>query len=329
MKLETTYLGLKLKNPLIPAASPLSRNLDAIKALEDAGAPALVMYSLFEEEITQNALVDDYFLSQGSESFAEATDYFPKGGFYTNGAEEYHAHLAKVKEAVDIPVIGSLNGVSSRGWTEQARLMEDAGADALELNLYFLPADPDKSAEEVESLYLETAKLVCSQVKIPVAVKLSPYFTSFAHTAKRFVEAGAKGLVLFNRFYQPDINLEKLEVTPNLFLSTPSEARLAMRWIAILRDAVDVGLSASGGVHGGEDIVKLLMCGADSIQVCSALLRHGPDHLKTMVRDLQRWGELHEYESVEQMKGSMSHKSTPHPALFERAQYMRTLQSWE
>ena len=329
MKLETTYLGLKLKNPLLPAASPLSRDLDAVKALEDAGAPAIVMYSLFEEEITQNALVDNYFLEQGSESFAEAIDYFPKGGSYTGGAEEYHAHLAKAKKAVDIPVIGSLNGVSSRGWTEQARLMEEAGADAIELNLYFLAADPERSAEQVESLYLETTKLVSSQVQIPVAVKLSPYFTSFAHTAERFVQAGAKGLVLFNRFYQPDIDLEKLEVIPNLFLSTPADARLAMRWIAILRDSLDTSLSANGGIHSGEDIVKQLMCGADSVQVCSVLLRHGPAHLKTMIRDLDRWGDLHEYESVEQMKGSMSHKSTPYPALYERTQYLRTLQSWE
>ena len=329
MKLESRYLGLELKNPLIPAASPLSRNLDTVKALEDAGAPAIVLYSLFEEEITQAQLAADYYESQGSESFAEATSYFPRGGFYTSGAEDYHAYLGKVKDAVSIPVIGSLNGVSSRGWTEHARQMEAAGADAIELNLYYLPTDLDRTAEDVESLYLETTRMVASQVKIPVSVKLSPYFTAFGNTAKKFVEAGARGLVLFNRFYQPDIDLEKLEVTPNLFLSSPVEARLAMRWIAILRGGVDASLSATSGVHTAEDVVKLLMCGADSIQICSALLRHGPSHLKTLLTDLERWGREHEYESVEQMKGSMSHKSTPHPALFERAQYMRTLQSWE
>jgi dihydroorotate dehydrogenase (fumarate) len=307
----------------------LSRNLDAIRALEDAGASAIVMYSLFEEEITQAQLADDYFQAQGSESFAEAVEYFPKGGPYTHDADEYHAHLERVKQAVGIPVIGSLNGVSTRGWTEHARKMEQAGADAIELNLYFLPTNLDHSAEDVEGLYLETLKQVRSQVKVPVAVKLSPYFTAFGHTARRFVEAGADGLVLFNRFYQPDIDLEKLEVTPNLYLSTPVEARLAMRWVAILRGRVGADLSASSGVHTAQDVVKLLMCGADSVQVCSALLRHGPQHLKTILTDLERWGEEHEYESVEQMKGSMSHSSTPHPMLFERVNYMKTLQSWK
>jgi dihydroorotate dehydrogenase (fumarate) len=328
MDLSTTYMGLKLKNPLVPSAGPLTAGVDTIRRLEDAGAAALVLHSLFEEQITHEAEELEHHLARGTESFAESLSYFPAMSEYRLGPEEYLALIAAAKAAVGIPVIASLNGVTVGGWTGYARKMEQAGADALELNVYFVAANPSLSGRVVESLYEDILKAVKKNVKIPVAMKLSPYFSATAALASRLDSAGADGLVLFNRFYQPDIDLENLEIVPNLCLSTPHEMRLPLRWIAILHGHVQASLAATTGIATGTDALKMLMAGADVTQVCSVLLRKGAGELAVMLKEMQDWMRAHEYESVQQMKGSMSQKSCPDPAAFERANYMKALSSY-
>jgi dihydroorotate dehydrogenase (fumarate) len=329
MDLTTNYMNMKLKNPLVPSASPLSESIDNYRRMEDAGAAAVVNYSLYEEQITHETFELHHHLTHGTESFAESLTYFPEPDEYVLGPDEYLEHIRQAKEAVDIPVIGSLNGHSEGGWTEYARLIQEAGADALELNVYFLPTDPEITGEQIEKPYLDILKSVKSQVTIPVAVKLSPFFSALANMANRLDAAGADALVLFNRFYQPDIDLENLEVVPNVLLSTPFAMRLPLRWVAILYGKVKASLAATSGIHTAEDVLKMLMAGANITMMCSALLKNGIDHISTVLKDMQRWMEEHEYESVRQMQGSMSHKSCENPSAFERANYMIALQSYD
>ncbi len=328
MDLTTTYMGLKLRNPLVPSSSPLTADVGSIRQLEDAGAAAVVLHSLFEEQIAHEAAELDHHLAAGTESFAESLSYFPQADDFRLGPEEYLEHIAKVKQAVSIPVIASLNGVTVGGWTEHARMMEEAGADGLELNVYYIATDPGLTAQQVEDRYVEILQAVKQNVKIPVAMKLSPFFSATAAMAQRLDRAGADALVLFNRFYQPDIDLEKLEVTPNLVLSTTHEMRLPLRWIAVLHGKVRASLAATTGIASGPDVIKLVMAGADATQVCSVLLRKGVSELGVILNDVQTWMKEHEYESVGQMKGSMSQKSVEDPAAFERANYMKTLNSY-
>ncbi len=325
MELKTTYLGLKLKNPLVPSASPLSRNVDSMKRLEDGGAAAVVMYSLFEEQIVHEAEELEHYLAYGSHSHAEAIDYFPRPEEYNLGPDQYVELLHSAKQSLGIPVIGSLNGISTGGWLDYAKKLEQAGADALELNIYYIPTDPVLTSQEVEERYVNVLLAVKRVVRIPVAVKLSPYFSSFANVATRLDKAGANGLVLFNRFYQPDFDLEALEVTPNVMLSTSDAIRLPLRWIAILHGMVKTSLAGTSGVHSAEDVIKMIMAGADVTMMCSALLKHGPKHLATVLEGVNRWMVEHEYLSIEQMKGSMSQASVADPAAFERANYMKAL----
>lgn len=328
MDLATTYLGLRLKNPLVPSASPLTANLDSLRQLAENGAAAVVLHSLFEEQIRHEQEELHELTTQGTEAFAESLTYFPEPEEYRLGPEEYLEHIRKAKQAVDIPVIASLNGVSVGGWTEYAQHLEAAGADALELNIYHIAADPTLDGEAVERLYLDILAAVKGAVRIPVAVKLSPYFSAMANMARRLDEAGADGLVLFNRFYQPDIDLENLEVVPDLVLSSSHEMRLPLRWIAILYDNVKASLAATSGIATGQDVAKVVLAGADVAQMCSVLLRKGTAELATILRDLTTWMEKNEYESVEQMRGSMSQRACPDPAAFERANYMKTLNSY-
>jgi dihydroorotate dehydrogenase (fumarate) len=325
MNLSTTYLGLNLKTPLVPSASPLSENLDNLRRMEDAGASAVVMHSLFEEQIRQESQTLHHHLIQGSESFGEATSYFPEPHAYHARPERYIAHLAKAKEALGIPIIGSLNCTTFGGWTTFAREFEKAGAAAIELNIYAIPAHPETTAEEIEMNYLTIVSSVKAQVKIPVAVKLSPFFTNFANFAHRLDQSHADGLVLFNRFYQPDIDLESLTISPTILLSTPMAMRLPMRWIAILSGRVRASLAATSGIHRGVDALKMLMAGADVTMLCSVLLRRGIAHLAEIEREMREWMETHEYDSVAQLKGSLSQRKCPDPAAFERAQYLRAL----
>jgi dihydroorotate dehydrogenase (fumarate) len=329
MDLTTTYLGLKLKNPIVPSASPLSHTLDGMKRMEDAGAAAIVMYSLFEEQLTHESAELNHYLTQGTESFAEALSYFPEADDYNLGPDEYLELIRSAKKSLGIPVIGSLNGSSTGGWISFAKRIEEAGADALELNVYYIAADPKLSPQEVEERYLEVLRAVKGTVRIPVAVKLGPFFSSFAAFAKRLDHEGANGLVLFNRFYQPDIDLETLEVTPNVVLSTPHDIRLPLRWIAILYGRIKANLAATSGIHTAEDVLKMLMAGADVTMMCSALLKHGPSRITEVLKELTRWMTEHEYASVKQMRGSMSQKSVADPSAFERANYMKSLQSFQ
>jgi dihydroorotate dehydrogenase (fumarate) len=326
--LSTMYLGLALKNPLVPSAGPMSRDVGTVRALEDAGASAIVMYSLFEEEIRHDQGELSHFLEHGTESFPEALTYLPEAEVYRVGPDEYLEHLRRLKEAVDIPIIGSLNGMTLGGWIESARSIQEAGADALELNVYYLATDPHLDSWKVEEHYFEVLRAVKSQVSIPIAVKLSPYFTSLASMARRLGEEGAAGLVLFNRFYQPDIDLENLEVLPNLRLSTSQDLRLPLRWIAILNGKIPVSLAASGGIDCALDVLKMLMAGANVTMMCSTLLRHGPGRVREILDGVRQWMEEHEYESLAQMSGSMSYASVADPAAFERANYIRTLNSY-
>ncbi|MFO8028668.1 MAG: dihydroorotate dehydrogenase-like protein [Cyclonatronaceae bacterium] len=329
MNLETKYLGLKLKSPLVPSASPLSSDLSKVKRLEDSGAAAIVMYSLFEEQIAKENQALDHFTNVGAESYAEALTYFPEPEQYHNlEAEDYLEHIRKLKETVDIPVIASLNGVSEGGWMEYAKKMEEAGADALELNVYYIAADPDMTSDKVEELYINDLKAVKASVSIPVSIKLGPYFSAFANMARRLEKAGADGLVLFNRFYQPDIDLDTKEVAPSLELSNSFEKRLPLRWIAMLRPHLGCSLAATTGIHSAEDVIKMIMVGADITQMASALLREGCDKLFTITEEMKIWMEQNEYESVEEMKGSMSSASVSDPISFERANYIRILQSY-
>jgi dihydroorotate dehydrogenase (fumarate) len=329
MDLSTTYLGMHLKNPLVPSASPLSRTLDSMKRMEDAGAAAIVMYSLFEEQIQHEAAELNHYMSYGTESFAEALSYFPEAQEYNLGPDEYVEHLHKAKKALGIPVIGSLNGVSTGGWMKYAKKIEEAGADALELNVYYIPTDPRLSAQAVEDLYIDALKAVKQTVKIPVAMKLSPFFSSMANMATRLDAAGADGLVLFNRFYQPDFDIEALDVVPNVNLSSSRSIRLPLRWIAILFGRVKANLAATSGVHTAEDVLKLLMAGADVTMLCSALLQHGPTAIAEILKNLNQWMLEHEYVSVQQMRGSMSQKSVADPSAFERANYMKALNQYK
>jgi dihydroorotate dehydrogenase (fumarate) len=328
MDLSTTYLGLKLRTPLVPSASPLSEEVENIKRLEDAGASAVVVYSLFEEQLRRDRIELAHHLEAGTESFPEALTYFPEPDELKLGPEEYLQHIARARSAVDIPVIASLNGSSVGGWTEYAKQIQQAGAHALELNIYYIPTDMDLTASEVEQTYIDILKAVKSAVTIPVAVKLSPFFSSFANMAKRLDDAGADGLVLFNRFYQPDINLETLEVHPNILLSTPMAMRVPLRWVAILHGKLKASLAATSGIHRATDVLKMLMAGADVTQLCSVLLRHGARHIGVIERDLRAWMEEHEYDSVQQLKGSLSQKNCDDPSAFERAQYMRAISSY-
>lgn len=329
MDLSTTYIGLKLRTPLVPSAcGPLTNTISKIRALEDAGAAAIVVHSLFEEEILHEAHELDHYLTYGSYSYAEALNYFPEANEYELGPEEYLEHLHKAKQVVQIPVIGSLNGVSTGGWIKYAKLIEETGVDALELNIYYIPTDPDLPGVEVEQMYVNVLADVRRTIKIPVAIKLSPFFSNMASMAKRLSNAGANALVLFNRFYQPDIDLELLEVVPNVILSTPQALRLPLRWIAILYGKVNSSLAATGGIHSAPDVLKMLMAGADVTMMCSALLKNGLRRIREVELEMVQWMEEHEYVSVEQMKGSMSHKSCPHPSAFERANYMKALKSY-
>jgi len=323
--LTTTYLGLSLKNPLVASASPLSKTLDRVRQLEDAGAAAMVMYSLFEEQITREVDELDCYLNLATNSYAEALSYFPDLDCYNVGPDSYLEHLRKVKEAVDIPVIGSLNGVSAGGWVDYAQKIEQAGADALELNIYYLPTDLELSSSALEKIYVNLVREVRAAIHIPLALKLSPFITALPHLAKRLTEAGANGLVLFNRFYQPDFDLEAFEVVPHLELSTSHELLLPLRWIALLYGRIYADFALTSGVHRVQDVVKAVMAGANVTMLASELLLYGPERIRQLSEELDEWMEQHEYLSVAQMRGCMSQHAVAEPAAFERANYMKAL----
>jgi dihydroorotate dehydrogenase (fumarate) len=327
--LSTQYLGLDLKNPLVPSASPLSKHLDTARRLEDAGASALVMHSLFEERIAEEDGMLARFFHQQSLGHAEAESFHPLPADYKSYEEKYLEHLATLKESLEIPVIASLNGITPGGWLDYATALEGAGADALELNVYYIPASETEDGGQVEDRYVDILTLLREQVKIPITMKLSSQFSSVINIALRLEQAGADGLVLFNRFYQPDIDLETLEVVPRLELSTSQESLLRIRWIAILRGHVRSSLAITGGVHNVEDVLKSLLAGADVTHMCSALLRNGPDHVAVVLRELQAWLEEREYESVAQLKGSISQANATDSAAYLRANYMEVLDSYQ
>jgi dihydroorotate dehydrogenase (fumarate) len=327
--LSTTYLGLKLKNPLVASASPLSEKVETVKKLEEAGIAAVVMYSLFEEQIIHESIELDHYLFTGTEISPEFDAIYPQTGKYTLKPEAYVERLAQIKKAVKIPVIGSLNGVSTGGWIKYAKKIEDAGADALELNLYYLPTDPNLTSTELETAYLALVRDIRKSIRIPIAVKLAPFFTAIPNMAKRFVEAGANGLVLFNRFYQPDLDLEALEVVPNLVLSTSQELRLPLRWIAILYGHLQADLALTSGIHTAEDVLKAMMAGASVAMLASELLHSGTGRIPVLLAEVEKWMNEHEYESILQMRGSLSQKSVQEPAAFERANYMKVLNSFK
>jgi dihydroorotate dehydrogenase (fumarate) len=333
--LTTNYLGLNLKNPLIASASPLSQKAETVRELEHAGIAAVVMYSLFEEQIIYDSLRLDRDLSQGTESFAEALTYFPDLASYTDlnqysiGPEDYIENLHELKNAVDIPIIGSLNGISTGGWIEYASKIEGAGADALELNIYNLPTDPEISSQTIEAEYLELVRSIRASIKIPIAIKLSPFFTALPNFARQLVDAGADGLVLFNRFYQPDFDLDELEVVPRLILSTSQELRLPLRWIAILYGRVSADFALTTGIHTARDVLKATMAGASASMAASTLLKYGIEQVSEILHGVESWMEENEYESINQMKGSMSQQAVAEPAAFERANYIRELSSFD
>ncbi len=326
--LSTTYLGLNLKNPLVASASPLSKKLKRARKLEEAGIAAIVMYSLFEEQIIHESLELDHFLNRGSDSFPEAMSYLPDGGMYGISPEKYLNQLACLKKALKIPVIGSLNGVSKGGWTSYARKIEEAGADALELNVYYIATDLDMTSGDMEDTQVELVAEVKSVIKIPLAVKISPFVTSIPNFAKRLVEAGADGLVLFNRFYQPDFDLDELEIMHSLDLSTSSDLRLPLRWISILHGKLNTDFALTSGVHSYTDVIKSMMAGAKVAMMASNLLHYGEQAIGQILSDLETWMQEREYESIQQMQGSMSQKSVKEPAAFERANYMKVLGSF-
>lgn len=328
MNLTTNYLGMCLKNPIVASSSPLSHSVASICRVEDAGAAAVVMYSLFEEQIGFDSYYVDYHLTQGIDSYAESISYFPDMQSYNIGPDEYLNLIRRAKEAVDIPIIGSLNGTSVGGWTDYAALIEEAGADALELNVYYLPASTEITGIEIEMLYLDILAAVRQVVTIPVAVKLSPFFSSTAHMAGCLAERGADGLVLFNRFYQPDFDLENLEVSPRLVLSNSDDLRLPLRWVAILFGRVKADLAITSGIHTSQDVIKGLMAGAKVTMMASELLQNGVRRIGQILNELTAWLTEHEYESVAQMIGAMSQKHCAEPAAFERANYMKMLQSY-
>jgi dihydroorotate dehydrogenase (fumarate) len=327
--LSTTYLGLKLKNPLVASASPLSEKVETVHQLEEAGIAAVVMYSLFEEQVIHESLELNHYLDYGTESFAEALTYFPNIGRYSIGSDVYIQHLSQVKKTVKIPVIGSLNGVSTGGWIDYTRKIEDAGADALELNIYYLPFDPELSSTELEKTYIQLVCNVKARIKIPLAVKISPFFTGMANVCRRLVEAGADGLVLFNRFYQPDFDLEELEIVPNLVLSTSQELRMPLRWIALLYGHVQADFALTTGIHTAEDVLKTMMAGANVAMMASELLKHGPGRAAEILAELEHWMTEHEYESIKQMQGSMSAQAMREPHALRRSNYIKVLNSFK
>ncbi len=329
MNLQTKYLGKLLKSPIVVSASPLSENIDNIKRMEDAGASAIVLYSLFEEQIRLEQIELEHTTTIGAEAYAESLSFFPQAYEYRLGPEEYLEHIHKSKQAVKIPIIASLNGSTNGGWINYAKKMEQAGADAIECNIYYIPTDLNLKGEEVEQTYIDIVKSVKKAVTIPVAVKLSPYFSNMANMAKRLDDAGADALVLFNRFYQPDIDLGQREVVPNILLSHSSAMRLPMRWIAILKGKIKADLAATSGIHTGEDVIKMLMVGANVAMVCSVLLKNGIVHIKTIENQMKSWMEEHEYNSVEEMIGSMSQVKVSDPSSFERAQYMKAITKYK
>ena len=326
--LSAQYLGLKLKNPLIASASPLSERVETVKQMEQAGIGAVVMYSLFEEQIIHESLELDHYLNYGTESFAEALTYLPDTGRYSLGPEKYVDHVKRLKDAVTIPVIGSLNGVSSGGWVQYAKRIEEAGADALELNIYYLPFDPSLTSAGLEENYIQLVKDVRREIKIPLAVKVSPFLTGVANVLKQFAEAGADGLVLFNRFYQPDIDLEKMEITPSLTLSTSSELRMPLRWVALLYGQIKTDFAITSGVHTSEDVLKSMMAGASAAMMASELLKNGIKRIPEILSGMQMWMETNEYESVSQMKGSMSAQAIRQPGTLRRSNYIKVLNSF-
>jgi dihydroorotate dehydrogenase (fumarate) len=328
MDLSTTYLGMTLRTPLVPSASPLSESLDNIKRMEDAGASAIVLYSLFEEQLTQDRQELQYRLTHDTESFSEATSFFPQPTEFSWGPEEYLEHIRKAKAAVRIPIIASLNGNSVGGWTSYAREMESAGADALELNIYYIPTDAEHTSQDVERMYLDILRAVKSVVKVPLAVKLGPFFSNMAHMARQLDAAGADALVLFNRFYQPDIDLDALEIRPRVLLSTPQETRLPLTWIGILYGRIRADMAGTGGIHQAANVLKMLMVGARVTMLCSVLLQRGIDHIRTIEQGVREWMETHEYESVRQMQGSMSQLNCPDSTAFARAQYVNALHTY-
>ncbi len=328
MDLSTTYLGLKLPHPLMPGASPLVDEIDTVKKLEDAGAAAIVMHSLFEEQITREQVAHFVHTESHGQSFAEALTYFPSPEAFHLGPEEYLDHLRKVKQAVSVPVIGSLNGYTMGGWLEYAKQIEQAGADALELNVFVLGSNPAESGAQLELRTVQMVQAVRKAVRIPVAVKLSPFYTSLAHFASKLDEAGAAGLVLFNRFYQPDIDVEELQVRRQVHLSSSAELPMRLTWLAMLSPKVKASLAASGGVHTVLDIVQSIMAGAHAVQLVSALLKRGPSYLATLRQELAQWLEEHEYHSLQQAQGSMNLEACPDPIVYSRANYMLVLQSW-
>ena len=326
--LSSGYLGFQLRSPLVASASPLAKDLANLRKMEDSGAAAVVLHSLFEEQITAEEQSLDRLLSAGTESYAEALSYFPELPSYGMGPDAYLEHIRKAKQAVSIPIIGSLNGVSTGGWIRYAREIQEAGADALELNIYFLPTSLEIEGREIEANYCDLVEAVKSQVRIPVAVKLAPYFTSMANMAFRLDRAGADALVLFNRFYQPDFDLEALQVAPHLTLSTSDELRLRLHWVALLSRTVKCDLAITGGVHTAEDVLKGIMAGAQVVMLTSALLKNGIGYLRDLEARVIEWMELHEYESIRQMRGSMNASAVAEPAAFERANYIKVLGSY-
>jgi len=329
MDITTKYLGMELRSPLVVSASPLTEDVVNFKKMEDAGAGAIVMHSLFEEQIILEEKALHFSATAGDDLYAESTSFFPNVDEYRLGPDEYLDLIKKAKDVVKIPVIASLNGSSVGGWTKFATKMEAAGADAIELNDYFIPTDPNKSGAEIEEMYLQNLKAVKAAVKIPVALKLSPFFSNMAYMAKKFDEAGADALVLFNRFYQPDIDLENLEIKPHIDLSSPFDGRLPLTWIGLLKGRIKADLAATRGVHTGKDAIKMLLAGANVVMTTSALLKNGIDHLKTMEEQMVKWLEEKEYESVKQMIGSMSQEKVADQSAFERAQYMKALVGYQ
>jgi dihydroorotate dehydrogenase (fumarate) len=326
--LSTTYLGLTLKNPIVASASPLSKKLERARKLEEAGVSAIVMYSLFEEQIIHESLELDHYMSRGTDSYAEALSYLPDGGMYGISPEKYLIQVAALKKALRIPIIGSLNGVSKGGWTNYARKIQEAGADALELNLYYIPTDFEMTSNDIEDTQVELVAEVKSAVSIPLAVKISPYVTSIPNFVKRLVEVGADGIVLFNRFYQPDFDLNELEIVHSLDLSNSAELRLPLRWISILHGKVNTDFGLTSGVHSHTEVLKAMMAGAKVAMMASSLLHNGEQVVGSILNDLETWMRDHGYDSIRQMQGSMSQKSVKEPSVFERANYMKVLGSF-
>ncbi|MCB0720212.1 MAG: dihydroorotate dehydrogenase-like protein [Bacteroidetes bacterium] len=326
--LSTDYLGLKLKSPIVPSASPLSESVHMIRKMEDQGAGAVVMHSLFEEQILHEGHRLDHYLDYGADTFAEALSYFPKAESYHVGPERYLDHIRRAREAVDIPVIASLNGISNGGWIDYAEYMQEAGASALELNIYYVPTNPAMSGADVERRYVDIVRSVKSRISIPLAVKIGPHFSSIGNMVQQLSDAGADAVVMFNRFYQPDVDLDKLEVAPHLVLSAPNEMRLPLRWVAILYGRVPIDFAITSGVHTYDSVLKCLMVGANVTMMASELLVHGVERIRQVLDSISEWMTEREYESIKQMRGSMSQLSVREPSAFERANYMKELQSW-